>query len=109
MKIKFLDAAMLGNKVYVKGDEAEIPDITAGELIKKKLAIDPEQAAADKAKADAEKKAKAVADKEAKAKADAEAKVKAEAEAKAEEEKLKAEEEAKAKAAAEEAKETKTK
>jgi membrane protein involved in colicin uptake len=90
MKIKFLDAAMLGNKVYVKGDEAEIPDITAGELIKKKLAIDPEQAAADKAKADAEKKAKA--------------------EAKAEEEKLKAEEEAKAKAAAEEkAKETKTK
>ena len=103
MKIKFLDAAMLGNKVYVKGDEAEIPDITAGELIKKKLAIDPEQAAADKAKADAEKKAKAVADKEAKAKADAEAK------AKAEEEKLKAEEEAKAKAAAEEkAKETKT-
>lgn len=104
MKIKFLDAAMLGNKVYVKGDEAEIPDITAGELIKKKLAIDPEQAAADKAKADAEKKAKAVADKEAKAKADAEAK------AKAEEEKLKAEEEAKAKAAAEEkAKETKTK
>ena len=106
MKIKFLDAAMLGNKVYVKGDEAEIPDITAGELIKKKLAIDPEQAAADKAKADAEKKAKAVADKEAKAKADAEAKAKAEAE----EEKLKAEEEAKAKAAAEEkAKETKTK
>lgn len=104
MKIKFLDAAMLGNKVYVKGDEAEIPDITAGELIKKKLAIDPEQAAADKAKADAEKKAKAAADKEAKAKADAEAK------AKAEEEKLKAEEEAKAKAAAEEkAKETKTK
>lgn len=104
MKIKFLDAAMLGNKVYVKGDEAEIPDITAGELIKKKLAIDPEQAAADKAKADAEKKAKAVADKEAKAKADAEAK------AKAEEEKLKAEEEAKAKAAAEEkAKETKAK
>ncbi|QEU63733.1 hypothetical protein BVG18_17380 [Acinetobacter lwoffii] len=96
MKIKFLDAAMLGNKVYVKGDEAEIPDITAGELIKKKLAIDPEQAAADKAKADAEKKAKAAADKEAKAKA--------------EEEKLKAEEEAKAKAAAEEkAKETKTK
>ena len=104
MKIKFLDAAMLGNKVYVKGDEAEIPDITAGELIKKKLAIDPEQAAVDKAKADAEKKAKAVADKEAKAKADAEAK------AKAEEEKLKAEEEAKAKAAAEEkAKETKAK
>jgi membrane protein involved in colicin uptake len=104
MKIKFLDAAMLGNKVYVKGDEAEIPDITAGELIKKKLAIDPEQAAADKAKADAEKKAKAAADKETKAKADAEAK------AKAEEEKLKAEEEAKAKAAAEEkAKETKTK
>lgn len=104
MKIKFLDAAMLGNKVYVKGDEAEIPEITAGELIKKKLAIDPEQAAADKAKADAEKKAKAVADKEAKAKADAEAK------AKAEEEKLKAEEEAKAKAAAEEkAKETKAK
>jgi len=104
MKIKFLDAAMLGNKVYVKGDEAEIPDITAGELIKKKLAIDPEQAGADKAKADAEKKAKAAADKEAKAKADAEAK------AKAEEEKLKAEEEAKAKAAAEEkAKETKTK
>lgn len=104
MKIKFLDAAMLGNKVYVKGDEAEIPDITAGELIKKKLAIDPEQAAADKAKADAEKKAKATADKEAKAKADAEAK------AKAEEEKLKAEEEAKAKAAAEEkAKETKAK
>lgn len=104
MKIKFLDAAMLGNKVYVKGDEAEIPDITAGELIKKKLAIDPEQAAADKAKADAEKKAKAAADKEAKAKADAEAK------AKAEEEKLKAEEEAKAKAAAEEkAKETKAK
>ena len=104
MKIKFLDAAMLGNKVYVKDDEAEIPDITAGELIKKKLAIDPEQAAADKAKADAEKKAKAAADKEAKAKADAEAK------AKAEEEKLKAEEEAKAKAAAEEkAKETKTK
>ena len=50
MKIKFLDAAMLGNKVYVKGDEAEIPDITAGELIKKKLAIDPEQAAADKPK-----------------------------------------------------------
>ena len=97
MKIKFLDAAMLGNKVYVKGDEAEIPDITAGELIKKKLAIDPEQAAADKAKADAEKKAKAAADKEAKAKADAEAKAKAEAEAKA-------------KAAAEEkAKETKTK
>lgn len=104
MKIKFLDTAMLGNKVYIKGDEAEIPDITAGELIKKKLAIDPEQAAADKAKADAEKKAKAAADKEAKAKADAEAK------AKAEEEKLKAEEEAKAKAAAEEkAKETKTK
>src|SRR5690606_37494259 len=102
MKIKFLDAAMLGNKVYVKGDEAEIPDITAGELIKKKLAIDPEQVAADKAKADAEKKAKAAADKEAKAKA--------EAEAKSEEEKLKAEEEAKAKAAAEEkAKETKTK
>ena len=97
MKIKFLDAAMLGNKVYVKGDEAEIPDITAGELIKKKLAIDPEQAAADKAKADAEKKAKAAADKETKAKADAEAKAKAEAEAKA-------------KAAAEEkAKETKTK
>ena len=104
MKIKFLDAAMLGNKVYVKGDQAEIPDIAAGELIKKKLAIGPEQAAADKAKADAEKKAKAVADKEAKAKADAEAK------AKAEEEKLKVEEEAKAKAAAEEkAKETKTK
>ena len=58
MKIKFLDAAMLGNKVYVKGDEAEIPDITAGELIKKKLAIDPEQAAADKAKAAAEEKTK---------------------------------------------------
>ncbi|ENW29326.1 hypothetical protein [Acinetobacter lwoffii] len=97
MKIKFLDAAMLGNKVYVKGDEAEIPDITAGELIKKKLAINPEQAAADKAKADAEKKAKAAAEKEAKAKAEAE-------------EKLKAEEEAKAKAAEEEkAKETKTK
>lgn len=105
MKIKFLDAAMLGNKVYVKGDEAEIPDITAGELIKKKLAINPEQAAADKAKADAEKKAKAAAEKEAKAKADAEAKAKAEAE-----EKLKAEEEVKAKAAEEEkAKETKTK
>ena len=104
MKIKFLDTAMLGNQVYVKGDEAEIPDITAGELIKKKLAIDPERVAADKAKADAEKKAKAAADKGAKAKADAEAK------AKAEEEKLKAEEEAKAKAAAEEkAKETKTK
>jgi len=107
MKIKFLDAAMLGNKVYVKGDEAEIPDITAGELIKKKIAINPEQAAADKAKADAEKKAKAAAEKEAKAKADAEAKAKAEAE-----EKLKAEEEAKAKAEAaeeEKAKETKTK
>src|SRR5690606_5105044 len=104
MKIKFLDAAMLGNKVYVKGDEGEIPDITAGELIKKKLAIDPGQAAADQAKADAEKKAKAAADKEAKAKEEAEAK------AKAEEEKLKAEEEAKAKAAAEEkAKETKAK
>ncbi len=58
MKIKFLDAAMLGNKVYVKGDEAEIPDITAGELIKKKLAINPEQVAADKAKAAAEEKAK---------------------------------------------------
>lgn len=79
MKIKFLDAAMLGNKVYVKGDEAEIPDITAGELIKKKLAINPDQVVADKAKADAEKKAKAAADKEAKAKADAEAKAKAEA------------------------------
>jgi hypothetical protein len=38
MKIKFLDAAMLGNKVYVKGDEAEIPDITAGELINKTAA-----------------------------------------------------------------------
>lgn len=105
MKIKFLDTAMLGNKVYVKDDEAEIPDITAGELIMKKLAINPEQAAADKAKADAEKKAKVAAEKEAKAKADAEAKAKAEAE-----EKLKAEEDAKAKAAEEEkAKETKTK
>lgn len=74
MKIKFLDTAMLGNKVYVKGDEAELPDITAGELIKKKLAINPEQAAADKATVDAEKKAKAAADKEAKAKAAEEAK-----------------------------------
>lgn len=81
MKIKFLDTAMLGNKVYVKDDEAEFPDITAGELIKKKLAINPDQVVADKAKADAEKKAKAAADKEAKAKADAEAKAKAKAEA----------------------------
>ena len=68
---------MLGNKVYVKDDEAEFPDITAGELVKKKLAINPDQVAADKAKADAEKKAKAAADKEAKAKADAEAKAEA--------------------------------
>lgn len=83
MKIKFLDTAMLGNKVYVKDDEAEIPDITAGELIKKKLAIDPEQAGADKAKADAEKKAKAAADKEAKAKAEAAEKLKVEEAAKA--------------------------
>ena len=73
MKIKFLDAAMLGNKVYVKGDEAEIPDITAGELIKKKLAIDPELAAADKAKAEEEK---LKAEEEAKAKAAAEEKAK---------------------------------
>ena len=53
MKIKFLDTAMLGNKVYVKDDEAEFPDITAGELIKKKLAINPDQVSADKAKAKA--------------------------------------------------------
>lgn len=107
MKIKFLDTAMLGNKVYIKGDEAEIPDITASELIKKKLAIDPEQAAADQAKAkaqaDAEKKAKAAADKEAKAKADAEAKAQAEERLKTEET-AKAEAEQKAKAP-----ETKTK
>ena len=83
MKVKFLDTAMLGNKVYVKDDEADIPDITAGQLIKKKLAVDSEQVATEKAKADAEKKAKAAADKEAKAKADAEAKAKAEAEQKA--------------------------
>lgn len=94
MKIKFLDTAMLGNKVYVKDDEAEFPDITACELIKKKLAINPDQVAVDKAKADAEKKAKAAADKEAKVKADAEAKAEAE-------EKLKADEAAKAKADAE--------
>lgn len=83
MKIKFLDTAMLGNKVYVKDDEAEFPDITAGELIKKKLAINPDQVSADKAKADAEKKAKAAADKEAKAKAEEAAKAKADAEQKA--------------------------
>lgn len=89
MKIKFLDTAMLGNKVYQKGDEADISDLTAGELIKKKLAVNSNNDAADKAKAAAEKevkakvgaesKAKAAAEKEAKAKADAESKAKAEA------------------------------
>jgi len=89
VKIKFLDTAMLGNKIYQKGDEADILNLTAGELIKKKLAINSNDDAADKAKAaaekeakakaDAESKAKATAEKEAKAKADAESKAKADA------------------------------
>jgi len=71
VKIKFLDTAMLGNKIYQKGDEADILNLTAGELIKKKLAINSNDDAADKAKAAAEKEAKAKADAESKAKADA--------------------------------------
>jgi len=71
VKIKFLDTAMLGNKIYQKGDEADISDLTAGELIEKKLAINSNDDAADKAKAAAEKEAKAKADAESKAKADA--------------------------------------
>jgi len=71
VKIKFLDTAMLGNKVYQKGDEADISDLTAGELIKKKLAVNSNDDAADKAKAAAEKEAKAKADAESKAKAEA--------------------------------------
>lgn len=71
MKIKFLDTAMLGNKVYQKGDEADISDLTAGELIKKKLAVNSNDDAADKAKAAAEKEAKAKAGAESKAKAEA--------------------------------------
>lgn len=71
MKIKFLDTAMLGNKVYQKGDEADISDLTAGELIKKKLAVNSNDDAANKAKAAAEKEAKAKADAKSKAKAEA--------------------------------------
>lgn len=71
VKIKFLDTAMLGNKVYQKGDEADISDLTAGELIKKKLAVNSNDDAADKAKAAAEKEAKAKAGAESKAKAEA--------------------------------------
>ena len=70
MKIKFLDTAMLGNKVYQKGDEADISDLTAGELIKKKLAVNSNDDAANKAKAAAEKEAKAKADAKSKAKAE---------------------------------------
>lgn len=62
---------MLGNKVYQKGDEADISDLTAGELIKKKLAVNSNDDAADKAKAAAEKEAKAKAGAESKAKAEA--------------------------------------
>lgn len=54
MKVKFLDTAMLGNQVYVKGDEAEFPEITAGELVKKKIA---NEVLPREAKAESERKA----------------------------------------------------
>ena len=78
MKIKFLAVAMMGNTVYTKGDEADIPDITAGELIKKKLAINPDQFNGESATNDAEAdaKAKAAADKKEKAAAEKQVKAK---------------------------------